>query len=286
MIRSTLFFFLMLFTGLQTRASSTFSPLACNGLLTATPISKLGIGVLARDSSGDLVLGVSPYAGSLHDNIVYALLDKSNVVEIVWMGEVRYSKINEMVELHEANETSGFYSRHVDSPLLLGDRTVPVANCADNLPHCVRSEKFQSYPYKNGENLRLAEELREVRGDVRHSIGNSLNIVSSVARILTSPSYTFERKTSATATLKTTDASHLRLVGWLLQNLVDDDRITAEEIQALRDFVLKLSTTNWTVGSFANINPEVIQNQVQRVAAFTVPGKTDSSVEIFRLGTK
>ncbi len=282
---AALLFLLTLMTGLQSRASTTFAPLTCDGFLNA-PVSKLGIGVLARDSSGNLLLGVSPYAGSLHDNIVYELLDTSNASEIVWMGEVRYSKINEIVELHEANETSGFYSRHSQAPLIIGDRTIPIANCVTNLPSCARSQNFQGYSFQSGEHFRLAEELKEVKGDVRHSIGNSLNIVSSVARIITSPFYSIERKTMATANLKTSDASHLRLVSWLLKNLTEDARIDAKEIRELQEFVAKLLVPDWTVETFKDINAEVIQNQVQRVAAFTVPGKTGKSVEIYRLDSK
>lgn len=253
-------------------------------LTGALSSSRLGIGVLVRDSKGEMQLGVSPYAGSIHDNIVYELLDRTEVDEIVWMGEVRYTKLDHRVELHEANETSGFYSRHANSALSRGGRQVAVRNSVQHLYDFAQSQNFHAYSYESGKNFRLAEELRDVRGDVRHSIGNSLAVLRSATSLMTNTRMPFERKDFALQSLKGASSSHLRLVSWLIDNLIEDERISAQDIEPLRKHVRALLNPNFKSEDFLNIDSESLCALVDRVAAYTVPGKYQAKIEIFRLG--
>lgn len=252
-------------------------------LTGALSSSRLGIGVLVRDANGEMRLGVSPYAGSLHDTIVYELLDKTDVDEIVWMGEVRYTKLDHRVELHEANETSGFYSRHAHSTLSRGDRRVAINNSVQHLYDFAENQNFHAYSYESGKNFRLAEELREVRGDIRHSIGNSLAVLRSATTLMTKESVPLERKGPVLETLKGAGSSHLRLINWLIDNLVQDERIVADEIEPLRKHVRALLNPEFKSEEFLNIDSASLCALIDRVAAYTVPGKYQAKIEIFRL---
>lgn len=201
-------------------------------LRSGDPSFRLGIGVLAEGTDGSLVLGMSPYAGSVHSAIVDSLAASIEIKQILWMGENRRLIVDGKPVFSEANETSGYYAIIRDTGIEVGTRTVPVQNSYKNIPLSNRTVDFTGHVFDE-KKMRLAKELQDVQGDVRHSIGNSLQVLSSVTQLIKSPRATFDSKTEVLNLIRGKHSADLILVRWLILNLFEEERIEATDMEVM-----------------------------------------------------
>lgn len=188
--------------------------------------SGLGIGAIVR-SQRKIYLGLAPYAGALHSNLITVMNNKHAIDSILWMGEVRYTIEKGIPKLLEANETSGYYyelSQQVDPKV--GKRSVQVFNTLFNIPRSLRAETFKAFPFDPG-NLRLVPELNGLKS-VRHDITAALQTIMTFTALMQIPNYNDDDRAKIYGDLMAKYSNDLVLAKWYVHHLVESHRVSSD----------------------------------------------------------
>lgn len=285
MIRVLFSIFALIFLAPGAIASNRSGPFPganCHADLLTDQQSRLGIGVLVEVQNGIKHLAVSPYAGSLHSAILHRLDRRLPIKRILWMGELRFRVEAGLPVLVEANETSGHFKDLRQSGFEARGRKVPVHNSVENLPSSVRSTEFKGYAF-DVRNMRLAPELQKVQADVRHSIGTSLQAVATITIILAMNFTKPEEKQILLQEFHKNRKEDLILVNWLIQNLIDDQRLSNAESTFLLTLLSAFNRDLPLVEEIAATDLSTLDEVMQKLTAIVNPDPAEAKVEFFRL---
>lgn len=264
------------------KAQDLTTPANCADALLAEVASRYGIGVLAETHEGHLVLGVSPYVGSLHNLILDGLVKKNGVRRVLWMGEMRYSMKEGQPLFHEANETSGRYVEIRENGLFHEKGWVRIENSVDNIPPAMRGENFIPKPF-DADNMRLVSELQKIKKDVRHSIGNSLQTIFSITILMTMTRKSIEYRENTLTHFRSLHGDDVQLVQWLMLNLLEDGRLNLEEAKPLMALLSKLRRTEVRAEEFLEVNAEEVELMVQKIASIVNPQGSHAKVDLYEI---
>lgn len=243
------------------------------GILQVAAQHRLGIGVYAEVVNGDFVLGISPYSGALHQIVVNRLRQAVPLKKILWMGELRYDSDGRIPQIIEANETSGFYHEISQArwQVLPDYRSISIENDVRNLPDVLLKKYFAGKRFEIAGDARLARELRNVKGDIRHGIGNSIQLVRSLAKALHRPVFTMEQKIEFLYGVISRPTGDVALVRWMIADLLHERRVRFSEVDVALEFLTLLTEPNLSRGHLQALmakNPAVIQEQLMIVSRF------------------
>lgn len=258
-----------------------FAAESCWRTLLPVPAARLGIGVLVEDQGGRHWLGVSSYAGSNHRNIVQRFAERGDLKRVLWLGELRYATVQGLPEVVEANETSGYY-REIRDGLIWQGHAVEVRNSVNALPLKVRSADFQGYAFDPA-NQRLAKELQGIAGDVRHSVGNSLQVLVSASHLMKSERKTLSLRQSFLDHFVLSGQSHLALVNWLVLNLFEEGRINEDELAPIFQLNSKFNKPHPRVEDFADVDSARLDSVVRHLSQMISPSQTEAVVNLFEI---
>jgi hypothetical protein len=244
--------------------------------LTMSRPGRLGIGVLTINEDGERDLGISPYAGSLHYHIVDRLV-AAGANKGLWLGEMRYEKSGDKIQIFEANETSGYYETASKGGLPL---LIPMVNSVENLPTSSRALNFKGYAFRP-EKLRLENELERL-GDVRHSMNNTLSVISAPAYLLFSKRSTEETKKEIVEKFRETAMEHLILIRWILLNLIEDQRLDYASLSQILPF-LAVFEGRLPITAIDSIDPVLLHQELNQVSRLLNPSRSEMRVDILRL---
>lgn len=232
------------------------------GLFTAEDQHRLGIGVYAETKTGDFMMGISPYSGALHQELVVRMNDQAPLQKILWMGELRYDSTGPHPQIISANETSGYFHElkaAVDSHKPMA---IQIENDVRNLPEILLNKYFSGRRFENSGETRLARELRNVDGNIRHGIGNSLQIMQSLLQALHRENFSIEQKIQILTDVASRQTGDVGLVRWVIHDLLNERRIRIQDIDVALEFVDLVFEPN-----FSQANVQAILSKDKRVIA-------------------
>lgn len=243
--------------------------------------SNLGSGVLIETHDGRLFLGKSFYAGRQHKTIVDHFKANFPVSRILWMGELRYRMVGRLIQILEANETSGHYTELLASVAGEGN-DIEVLNDVNNIPPAIRSQAFQ--PVRNTpEHRHLIAELATLPPsiNIRHSAGTSLAILASAFRRLNGGNdemvdFTLEALNGFTR-------NHVILVKHLLLTMITDNQLEAESVDDLIQAVLACSAPQVSRESFRDVDLNAAISQLQIVGVRLPELATTQGVAVYEI---
>ena len=257
--------------------------LACQVALLGGFPSKLAIGVLAETTNGERYIGISPYAGSVHPVIARTMAESLALKEIFWLGEIRYRIVHGRPLVFEANETSKFYFLNKNSPSVdVNGQSVTMANDARRMPRNIRAPNFRATAFDE-QNKRLARELEHIDGDIRHTIGNSLQILSSLVNSMRGEKYTFERKTWIIEEYTVKNVGDFVLVRWLIMNLLEDDRINGEDALLVISVLGMLDEGPSAITKIAQIDHDRFSVIIQYLSTMVDPNLSNAPVDLYQV---
>ncbi len=251
-------------------------------LRSGDPAFRLAIGVLAETTDGSLILGTSPYAGSVHSAIAAAIIANTEVKQILWMGEGRLVIANGKPLFSEVNETSGYYADTRFVGIKVGERSISVLNSVEVIPLANRAENFKGHKY-DAKNKRLAKELQNIPGDVRHTIGNSLQVVSSIAKLVNSKRSSTAEKYAMASSLRVRNAADLTLVRWLVLNLYEESRIEEADAITMNSLLTALSRHLPVIAELEAIDLEALDLVMQKLSRIINPNLGGMRVDLYKL---
>ncbi len=247
--------------------------------------SRLGIGVLGKDRNGQFILGISPYAGSQHRIIFHRLIHDFSLRQIVWMGELRYSIASGKPYISEANETSGYFKEIIDNGIQ-SDSPVEVYNDVRELPEVLRSTYFSSSRFSEVGQARLARELQNIKGDVRHGLGNALQIMQSISRLAESDTIGPERKVEILEKALSENKDQIELIRWFTKTLLEENRLKAEDVNGVVDLINLLQKQPIQYGQiFDGAGYPLVRDQLMALSKYVVPTEDLVPVRIWQIQT-
>lgn len=140
--------------------------------------ARLGIGALGMDRGGHKILAMGPYLGCYHRNLVWELVKRYRVEEILWLGEARYVvRVSGRPVVFEANETSGLFGQSEDY-------IVPLKNAVESIPREWRAVSFRGHHWDESSPEHLDPRLALFQGNARHDILNALSTLQGGVALL------------------------------------------------------------------------------------------------------
>lgn len=177
----------------------------------------VGIGVLVRTLDQRLYMGTSPYVGSLHEAVIDRLAGELEVEAILWMGEIKFQKLENQIKVFRANETSGLFSNLQERKPKLAGREISIENSVRNIPKSIRAPNFVGIQFKS-DRQRLLPGLYSHTQNPRHDLGNAIQILrSTIDLLLSHPHPREQREIMALAGNEPT--APLRVAKWVLENV-------------------------------------------------------------------
>lgn len=191
-------------------------------------LPRLGIGVLGRTLFGFPVLGVGPYVGVHHHDLIQIMSDRHFVVRLEWLGELRYAIDKGKPVIYEVNETSGHF--------MDGGSTIPMENNARSIPERWRANRFRANSYDDTR-PHLDQTLNAVTGNVRHEILNTLTKLGSFLKIMGSPTFSISRKAGFIRHMRYEEYQSIQMMRWILHNLIQERAVSPLEVRELSQFL-------------------------------------------------
>jgi hypothetical protein len=246
---------------------------------------RLGIGALVVDDQGIQPLGVGPYSGIDHQYLFDFMAANLIITKILWLGELRYIKIDDSILIIDANKTSGVYANHLKNKknelptsLTQDGNSIIVENDVNQVPLSLRAIEFVAIPY-DPKNKRIEPLLNELK-NLRHDVQQSIISVMGLFRVLGSAERSAEEKK---ALLQYVEKTHFKTLRWLIDYMLEEKLIKSKDILQFSALIGRLMSSDFKIEEIHQYQLADLNKQGIAISRISKGEGSDKHITIYKI---